>query len=170
MRLLISAAALAFALTACGGDDEPDTVTPTSDVADATPSVSEKSSDSEPTESQPTAGGGPVAAVTDWIAAYANGDGASACALQTEAYTEDDLASSVDQGIIEEGTSCEDAVPAGLALAEAFGVSFEDPKVELVSESNDSAKVRVTLQGSDGPQIYNVALIDGRWLVDGEVG
>lgn len=172
MRYLISAAVLALTLTACGGgDSEPEAdqsaSSPSSTSSSAAPSQPETTEPSSEATSE-AAAASPVETVEAWVAAYGKPDGAAACALQTEKYTNEDLQASIADGTIQEGATCEEGVVAGNALATAFGIDFSKATVKSVSESPTQAVVTLMLEGSD-PSTVTLVNDGGSWLIDKEV-
>lgn len=162
-RLAIMACA-AFVFASCGSGGS------NGAVAGGTP-VSEVATSSSPTSrttSQATSDPeGAVTALGQWIADYAKGDGAGACALQTARYTMMDLRKSIKQGTLDPGMSCKDGVVAGAALARAFDFDMTDPKLTLKSSNADTATVQVLFK--DGTkEVYTMTLQGRKWLIGAE--
>lgn len=77
-----------------------------------------------------------------------------------------------EQGFVEEGTSCVEAMLVLSSMIDGFGgVDYELDEVSVLAESADGKTVtlRATYAGEQSNhETYQVSYIDGQWLVSGD--
>jgi hypothetical protein len=176
VRFARCVAAIACALAAAGcsgsGSDESqepgDTSSTPTIESDPTESVSPTDPATTADSAAPSDADAATVAFEQWVDAYVRSDGPTACALQTDEYTSTDLQQSIDSGVISPGTSCEDGVVAGAALARAFGFDFADPSIKPTSARRDKVTLAVKFHGAP-QEVFVMTLEDGTWLVAREI-
>jgi hypothetical protein len=111
----------------------------------------------------------PTDAAHAWLEAYAKPDPEAACALQTKSYTAKEIKSSVADGSLEAGSSCEESVEVSFVYAEGFNVDFSGAELKLLDSDGKTARVRYTYDFDGSPDTGNITLIlgsDNRWLIN----
>lgn len=119
-------------------------------------------------------GGSPTAdgaeeTVEEYVEAYADGRGSSACDLLTEEYAEDLVDEWNDTGFGDEEEDCEDVVEAGAIFAEAFGADDLEIADFSTEVDGDEATVEVTYEDEEfESETYHLVFDDGDWLIDAQ--
>lgn len=138
MRALLPVAALLVALTGCSRDagveppaaEPPVSLTPTDSDSPDTAEPSTTPDASEPTPQLDVAAA--RKAFRDWFLAYASGEGARACPLQTPGFTRAQLRRAVDRDLVPPGASCEAVVTVAGVLYDTFRIDPASVEISKV--------------------------------------
>jgi hypothetical protein len=167
MRWNLVAVVFAIVLAGCGGtDNDPNRSTSSSSASKSPASDSSPSTDDQKSQQDPPSA---KEAAHDWLEAYAKPDPKAACALQTKSYTAGEIKSSVADGSLKAGSSCEDSVKVGFLYAEGFNIDFSGAKLKLLDSDDTTAHIRYTYDFDGSPDTGDITLIRGsnnRWLVN----
>ena len=168
---LAAIAVVGTALTSCGDDSKaPDDG---SNAASADTSVTADPSDEVLGSEAPTPPGDPDSSPTDsakrLLAAYGANDADTACGLQTERYTKDEITSAIAEGQLKSGADCRAMVALSSGYYQAFGLDTANAEYELLDTKGDTARVSVTYGGGFGTSTFVMVERDGDWLLDEEI-
>ena len=168
-RLLATTAGLLLlaGLSGCGDDSpasasasasDPDPSPTASSAAPATPSSADASPAAE--------AGDPVAALRTILQAFQDGDGATACPLQTKRYTAYSIEQTVSLGGLPAGSTCADTVRYAGELAKKYGVDGVSGAYDVTS--NDGSRAVVAHDQGGRTVTYTLVTEDGAWHLDAE--
>lgn len=155
---LVLAVLSVSALSACGHDDS---------------DASRDGSSTASTETAPIRTAGPGEATQAWLDAYAAGDGAAVCALQTPQFSRSEIAG-FDS---DEVRTCEQGVAAVVEIlelavsdgdADSIDSIFSAASVEVLDQSGDTARVAIAVPDEE-PDVYELSRDSGQWLISAEV-
>lgn len=170
MRLspLAAAALVGCLVGGCGGDggDGEGDAAPAPAPSSATPTTP------APVLADPAAGAAAVATTRQYLDAFVNGQAEQACALQTRAFTQGQLANAVTFKLVKKGATCVEFVKAVLKTSKAANPSPGAPPAYLVTAIEATATraaVRVEYpQSAANPDTYLLVKGSGGWLVDSD--
>lgn len=163
---------LAMTTAGCSGDDGPESAADTDTTVDATPTASTSSpapaDDSGPNSEDAAAD--PEQAARRVLQAYYDNDADTACSLQTEQYTQGQLREAIEAGQLEQGATCGAMVAYASSFYQGFGMDPSAARYEVVSESDDEARVEVVYPEMGDETSTLVFVLDGdTWLLDDEL-
>jgi hypothetical protein len=170
MRASLLAIALVLALSGCGGDD----TEPPGGPAEI-PSLSPTGSTDPSGSASPTKKATPQVSASDaraarrafdtWLGAFADGNGARACPLQTKKFTEQQVKRLAAKDRIERGASCGDLVTIVGILFEALQLDVSRADIARGPSEPDEVAFSVKFKGF-ATLGYALVKSGGAWRVN----